>query len=154
MGATLDLELQLNGRLPGLNREAVLSLVRTTAALARRHRPFRMSVNTVTDAAIRRLNRTYRGRDRVTDVLSFRLADGAAQPGGGHDGAEDLGDLFVCLPQVRRQAKAVPRSPRIETALMIAHGTLHLLGYDHVTLAQETRMFALQHEALAREGFI
>jgi probable rRNA maturation factor len=113
-----------------------------------------MSVNAVTDADIRRLNRHYRGKNKVTDVLSFRLADGAPQPGGVAGEIEDLGDVFVCLPQVRRQAKAVGRFIKIEAALMVAHGTLHLLGYDHVTLAEETTMFGLQHEALMREAYI
>lgn len=142
------------GRLAGAKPAVWHSLAAVTAQLAGRRQPLSLGLVAVDDRTIRRLNRAYRGRDRVTDVLSFRLADGQPQPGGGAEAVEDLGDIFVCLPQVRRQAKAIGRPVRTELALMVAHGTLHLLGYDHVTLAEETRMFALQHEALAREGFI
>lgn len=142
------------GRLAGVKPEVWQKLASETAALAGRRQPFCFGLVAVEESEIRRLNRAYRGKDRVTDVLSFRLADGAPQPGASVGEIENLGDVFICMPQVRRQAKAVPRSVRTEVALMVAHGTLHLLGYDHVTLAEETRMFALQHEALARQGFI
>jgi probable rRNA maturation factor len=142
------------GRLAGVKSETWQRLAAETAALARRRQPFCLGLVAVGEKEMRRLNRTYRGKDRVTDVLSFRLADGAPQPGAAAGELENLGDIFICMPQVRRQAKAVPRAVRTEVALMVAHGTLHLLGYDHVTLAEETRMFSLQHEALARQGYI
>lgn len=142
-------EIELHGRLPGISRVEALALVREALALSGRRAAFRLGIVAVDDKEIRRLNRAYRGEDKVTDVLSFRLVDGGyVFPSG--EGAEDLGDIFICAPQVRRQAQAVGRAVRTETALMVVHGTLHLLGYDHRAVREESVMFALQQEALMR----
>jgi len=146
-------EASLRGRLPGVSAAQAREIVRLAAALAGRRHAISLGISAVTDAEIRRLNRIYRRQDKVTDVLSFRLADGDRQPDRGA-GEEELGDIFICVPQVRRQAKAIGRAASAETALMVAHGTLHLLGYDHATPAQERRMFAVQHELLARMEYI
>jgi probable rRNA maturation factor len=98
------------------------------------------------DAEVQRLNRIYRHKDKTTDVLSF--ASGAV--GAGDGGQVDLGDLVISMPQVRRQAKEIGRRPIDELALMLVHGTLHLLGWDHESLADETKMFALQHRVLEK----
>ncbi|MEY4722666.1 MAG: hypothetical protein RLZZ324_179, partial [Candidatus Parcubacteria bacterium] len=119
-----------------------------------------MSLTVVTDARMRKLNREYRGKDKTTDVLSFGQTDAAGEPvlqyegkGIGPREPRLLGDIFVSAAQVRRQARAISRPVSQEFALMIVHGTLHLLGFDHETLAQENRMFSLQHDILAREGY-
>ena len=75
------------------------------------------------DAAIRRLNARYRGKDRATDVLSF--------PGpGGEDG---LGDVIISVPAAERNARRLGRSLRSELEVLSLHGLLHVLGYDHET---------------------
>lgn len=75
------------------------------------------------DSAMRRLNRTYRRKDRTTDVLSF--------PSNGSGGF--LGDLIVSAPEARRQArKSRSAYPKVMEKLLL-HGLLHLLGYDHET---------------------
>lgn len=76
------------------------------------------------DTAMRRLNRTYRGKDQTTDVLSFPAGD--ARNG-------FLGDLVVAEPEARRQARGSGSAfPRVVEKLLL-HGLLHLLGYDHET---------------------
>lgn len=148
-------ELEIRGRVPGLSAARLADLAATAAGLTGRRRPFRIGVVVASEATIRRLNRQYRGQDRVTDVLSFRLADGPAIPVGEERApSEDLGDIFICPQQVRRQAKAAGRSVTGEFALMVVHGTLHLLGYDHLTVSQERRMFAYQRRALNRLGYL
>jgi probable rRNA maturation factor len=79
------------------------------------------------DRTIRRLNRRHRGEDRTTDVLSFP-AGGDLEPGAPHIGA-----IAISLPQAARQARAAGWPRRSELALLLTHGFLHLLGYDHET---------------------
>ena len=77
------------------------------------------------DRAVRSLNRRYRQVDRVTDVLAFP-ATGDLEPGQPH-----LGEIAISLPQARRQARLAGWPLRSEMALLVTHGFLHLLGYDH-----------------------
>jgi len=99
------------------------------------------------DGQMRRLNRAFRGKDKTTDVLSFPLLEGKRLAVGGK-GTFPLGDVVVSLPQARRQAKARGVRVKDELALLLVHGVLHLLGYDHATKAQEKRMFGLQDQIL------
>jgi probable rRNA maturation factor len=75
------------------------------------------------DRAMRALNRDFRGRDEVTDVLSF---PGEASLEEGH-----LGDVVVCVPQARRQAAAGGLTLERELRTLLLHGVLHCLGHDH-----------------------
>lgn len=107
-----------------------------------------------TDEQIRELNRTYRGLDEPTDVLSF-----AAQESAPH--AEDvtfvaapeaamyLGDIVIAFPYAAANAAAQGRSVHDELSLLAVHGTLHLLGYDHGSAAEEEVMWAHQAQILA-----
>lgn len=90
----------------------------------------------VTSPEMRRMNKTYRGKDYATDVLSFEsLEEGV------------VGELVLCLPILKSQAKRTGLSERGELGYMIVHGVLHLLGYDHeVSPAKEAEMFGLQDE--------
>jgi probable rRNA maturation factor len=81
------------------------------------------------DAVIRRLNRRYRRKDRATDVLSFRQADGAeAAPG---TGARIAGDVVISLETMKRNARTGDRSEEEEIKRLLVHGLLHLAGMDH-----------------------
>ena len=95
-----------------------------------------LSVLLVGDPAIRVLNRQHREQDRPTDVLSFPLGE---TPG---DGPRLLGDVVISLPTAARQAKSRKRALFPEARFLLAHGLLHLLGYDHVTKTQKRRMDA------------
>jgi len=75
------------------------------------------------DGTLRRLNRTYRHRDRPTDVLSF--------PGLGR--GEGLGDILISVPAAERNASRLGRSVAREIDVLALHGFLHVLGYDHET---------------------
>lgn len=82
-----------------------------------------------TDSArLRRLNRRYRGRDKVTDVISFAMSEGADS----QYNAKELGDIFISLPRARRQAREYETTAREEIKRLVIHGVLHLLGYDHI----------------------
>jgi len=101
------------------------------------------------DAKMRDLNRAYRRKDKTTDVLAFPLREGRALRRG-LPGSGALGDVVISVPQALRQAKAAGKAPRAEMALLLTHGILHLLGYDHATRAQEKRMFGLQDKIVRK----
>ena len=108
-----------------------------------------LSVVLAGDAEVRKLNRRYRKKDKTTDVLSFPLLEGLPlKPGG--NGIIPLGDIVISVPQTRRQAAQQGKDFREELALLLTHGILHLLGYDHVTKAGEKKMFGLQNRLLEK----
>ena len=108
------------------------------------------------DDAIRALNRTYRDEDSATDVLSFAATGGEwPAPSAGpvfvtpDDEPPYLGDVIISFPTALAQANAQGQPVGEELRLLVAHGCLHLLGYDHATPEEEAVMWALQAEALA-----
>lgn len=108
----------------------------------------------VDDGRMADLNRRYLGREGPTDVLSLPLEN--LRPGGGWPetgGAPlNLGDVFAAPAYVRRQASAKGTDPEYELGLMVAHGLLHLLGYDHGRPGPARRMERRQREALSAAG--
>jgi probable rRNA maturation factor len=109
-----------------------------------------LSISLVTDAAIHRLNRTWRKKDRPTDVLSFP----ADAPPAGAPGPRPLGDVVVSLDTARRVAREEGRSVDAELARYLAHGLLHLLGHDHERPSDARRMAALEEQLLGERGLI
>ncbi|RJQ35188.1 rRNA maturation RNase YbeY [Candidatus Parcubacteria bacterium] len=79
-----------------------------------------VSIALVSPEEIRELNRVYRNKNKVTDVLSFEL-----------DSQEILGEVIICLEQAKKQAEEKQKSIKSELQLLLVHGILHLLGYDH-----------------------
>ena len=89
----------------------------------------------VEDEAIKKLHTAYLKRSKITDVLSFFYpAEGAE--------TRDQGELFISLPQGRRQAKRYNTSLQQEMARLVIHGALHVYGYDHMTPKDRREMFA------------
>lgn len=100
----------------------------------------------VTDAEeIQRLNESYRNIDRVTDVLTFPAWEGEAIlcPPDGY-----LGDIAICYERAVEQALCYGHSLERELAFLAVHGSLHLLGYDHMNKKDESEMFRKQEEIL------
>jgi probable rRNA maturation factor len=90
------------------------------------------------DDAVHELNKVYRGKDRPTDVLAFAMHEGEFSELAGHV----LGDVIVSVPTARKQAHS-RRTPVLEeVTMLLAHGLLHLLGWDHDTAAKDRRMRA------------
>jgi probable rRNA maturation factor len=88
-----------------------------------------ISLTLVNDAAIRELNRTHRGKDAATDVLSFPLEpDGSAEAG---DPERLLGDVVISVDTARRQAADYDAELQSEMYRLLIHGLLHVLGHDH-----------------------
>ena len=143
------LTVETIGAFPGsVSRPFIERLARLAYARGGGKGKAHMTVAAVGDAEMRKLNKRHRGKDKVTDVLSFSYEDGKSFQAPSSKLQAPLGDLVICIPQVKRQAKRIGRSVRDELGLMVVHGTLHLLGYDHESLADERRMFWLQHDIL------
>lgn len=114
-----------------------------------------VSVALVSDRRMRSLNRQFRGKDEVTDVLSFPCAvrpKAGARPAAG----TPLGDIAIASGAARRQARAAGHPVRTEVRVLALHGLLHLLGYDHETDRGEMRRLEarLRRRAGLEEGLI
>jgi probable rRNA maturation factor len=101
------------------------------------------------DAAVAALNRQYRGVDAPTDVLSFPADEPPVEL---EDEPPYLGDLIVAYPYSVAQAQREGHDVMQSLMLLVAHGTLHLLGYDHDTAANRAEMWAAQDKALTALG--
>ena len=99
---------------------------------------------------IRQINRDYRKIDRETDVISFALGDGEANID--FEFGRLLGDIYICIPKMKAQAKEYGHSLTREMGFLTVHGLLHLLGYDHMTKEEEKVMFQKQEEILNAYG--
>ncbi len=97
-----------------------------------------LSVLLCDDATIHALNRDYRKKNKPTDVLAFAMREGDD----GHLAGDLLGDVIISLETATRQAKERGVATRDEVMMLLAHGLLHLLGWDHQTDADDKRMRA------------
>jgi probable rRNA maturation factor len=97
-----------------------------------------LSIVLTDDNQIQKLNHEYRGKDRPTDVLAFSMREGDFSRLAG----DLLGDVIVSVPYARKQALSRKRTVLDEVTMLLAHGLLHLLGWDHDTAAKDKRMRA------------
>ena len=104
----------------------------------------------VNEDKIHEINKTYRGIDRPTDVISFALEDDdtVISP----KDIRILGDIYICLDKVHSQSKEYGHSFEREFTFLAIHGLLHLLGYDHMNEKDEEKMFSKQEEVLSYYG--
>ena len=113
---------------------------RRLALLARRvlageGSPLDVTIVFTDDATLRELNSSFRGIDRTTDVLSFNIPPVAKLAG-------DAGEIYISVPQARRQARRYRHSLAAELERLVVHGVLHVLGHDHKKPAEAGRMRA------------
>jgi len=115
--------------------------------------PYEVSLVFTDSETVRQLNRDYRGVDEPTDVLAFYMLpqkevdDSFALP---PDGVTRLGEVIISYPQAAEQAKEQGHSPEKELALLVIHGILHLLGYDHEEPEGESKMRGRERELLEK----
>ncbi|MFC0398293.1 rRNA maturation RNase YbeY [Paraburkholderia rhizosphaerae] len=93
----------------------------------------------------RTLNRTYRGKDYATNVLTFAYAESEDDP--------VSGDLILCCPVVEKEAAEQRKPLAAHYAHLLVHGTLHAQGYDHENDADAQEMEAIETQVLAGLGF-
>ena len=102
-----------------------------------------LSIVLTNDARLQKLNRDYLGIDAPTDVLSFPASESDPQTDSPY-----LGDILISIPRAKAQAKAAGHALEAEVQLLVVHGVLHLLGHDHATPKDKTKMWKAQAEVL------
>lgn len=139
-GRKRAMTIDISGKAPEVSR----SDLRVWARAILRHLQLtqvELSLALVTDPTIHTLNRQYRGKDKATDVLSFPLAD-EIQP-------SLLGDVVISVETAARQAQRRGHSLPEELQVLLIHGILHLLGYDHeVSRSEAIRMHRKEREVM------
>lgn len=141
----LDIQRGCGDSLPGA--DALQRWVEAALGQAGHAGDTEISLRLVDEAEMAALNVRYRGREGPTNVLSFPcdLPEGLELP--------LLGDIVICAPVVRREALEQGKSERAHWAHMAVHGTLHLLGYDHVDSAEAEVMEGLETSILEALAF-
>ena len=140
---TIDLQNDLN--LPEIPDVALMQRW-VTAALQRHFDALEQTIRIVDEAESQLLNKTYRGKNRPTNVLSFPVEDCDFLD------YDLLGDLVICAPVVAAEAQDQGKSAEAHWAHMIVHGMLHLQGYDHIDDAEAEQMERLEIEILSSLG--
>ena len=135
----IEAEVEVSAEIP--------DLLQATAIAALHHQqvapPADLTILLTDDSTLHHLNRTYRGIDKTTDVLSFTDGEAPAP-----DAPIYLGDLAISLPQATRQAMQGGHPVSAELQLLTVHGVLHLLGYDHATPDEKASMWQAQADIL------
>lgn len=114
-----------------------------TSSTVEQHEKGIVSVIFVNDSQIQEINKLYRGIDKATDVISFALQDSEDEYEQMGD-EDELGDIFINVNAVIRQAEEYAHSVKRECCFLFVHGLLHLLGYDHMNEKEAIQMFQLQ----------
>ncbi|MYC97187.1 MAG: rRNA maturation RNase YbeY [Caldilineaceae bacterium SB0661_bin_32] len=154
MTRNMGIYIQIDGQFQARVEEAWLEAAAKAALRACQRDEISISILVVDDDELRRYNRIYRRQDAPTDVLSFAIQEGPALAAEAPDAlaAEldaDLGDLVLAFPYASRQAIQHGHTLASELQLLVVHGTLHLLGYDHDTETRQAEMWRKQTEILS-----
>jgi probable rRNA maturation factor len=134
-------------RLPEAESLAQRAAEAALAAADEEDEAYEASVMLTDDAQLQELNRTWRGKDKPTNVLSFPAPE---QPGA--TGPRHLGDIALAFETLARESEEESKEFAHHFAHLIVHGVLHLLGYDHEVEAEAEIMEALEVKALASLG--
>lgn len=110
-----------------------------------------LSVTFVDKVEIQEINKMYRDKDKVTDVISFALEEDEPEITG-LDMPRVLGDIIICTDVANEQAESYGHSFERELGFLALHGFLHLLGYDHMNEQDEKEMFGCQDQILNAYG--
>ena len=125
-------------------RKVINSILRIVKKLEKLETEHMISFILVDNETIHQINKDYRNIDRPTDVISFATIDSSIT----RELSYELGDIYLCIPKVVEQAEEYNHSIKREFAFLVTHGTLHLLGYDHIEYDDEQEMFKKQKEVL------
>jgi probable rRNA maturation factor len=147
----LELDLQIASEILeknlGIPEKALIEQwILTTLSSANLSGDNQLTVRVVDEPEIKTLNETYRHKPGVTNVLSFPFEAPPEVP------IPLLGDIVICAPVVLQEARLQHKQLLNHWAHMIVHGTLHLLGYDHLSEQQADEMETMEIEILAEFG--
>ena len=126
-------------------RKVINSILRIVKKLEKLETEHMISFILVDNETIHQINKDYRNIDRPTDVISFATIDSSIT----RELSYELGDIYISIDKVYEQATAYNHSVMREFAFLVTHGTLHLLGYDHIEYDAEQEMFKKQEEVLS-----
>lgn len=107
-----------------------------------------VEINVIGDKEMTELNFQYRGKKYPTDVLSFAWTEDKKIK------SKLLGQIYICLPQIKRQAKEYKIKEHEELARMFVHGLLHLVGHDHIKKQPAKKMFSIQEGIIKELGYV
>ncbi|MBU2542207.1 rRNA maturation RNase YbeY [Patescibacteria group bacterium] len=126
----------------GISKVKIKKIISAVLINLKKNQNLGLSVNLVGDKKIKSLNKIYRKKNIITDVLSFSLLakDSLISE------KSELGDIFICIPQIKRQARELKIDFEEEFTRMLVHGVLHLLGFDHQKQKDAVKMFNLQEK--------
>lgn len=142
------------GQLTEENLKMVEKLLMHAAEIEEIREDAEVSLMIVSNPKIQEINKEYRGKDQVTDVISFALEENLE----GEMLIQDtqlprvLGDIIISFDRTKEQAHEYGHSFKRELGFLAVHGFLHLLGYDHMNREDEKRMFTKQNDILAGFG--
>ena len=150
--ATLELDLQLASEdddvpEPDQFEQWIMAALTQAEYQASEDLPIEITVRVVDRDESQELNSTYRQKSKPTNVLSFPFESPEEVP------LQLLGDLVICAPIVREEAEQQGKSLTSHWAHMVIHGTLHLLGFDHIDEQEATDMEALETRIMASQGY-
>lgn len=146
----LDFENRLDERFENFERSFAYYM-RKTIKLLNRDPNFILETLVVDEETIQEINRDYRGKDAVTDVISFALEDEVEGEVTIHGNQKRLlGTIIICGPRAIQQAQEYHHTFEREMKFLFVHGLLHLLGYDHMTKEDEKIMFELQDKIIGK----
>ena len=134
-----------------LNQKYLNKIAEKTLEIAKFKKPTEISLVVTGEKRIRLLNKKFRGIDRVTDVLPFgnkEAENGSVKFISPPDRIIYLGEIFICYPQARKQAIQKKHSIKKELSVLLIHGILHLLGYDHKKDYKNSEMKILEEKVL------
>lgn len=130
-------------------------------AIKQKHKHLEMNLTFTTDAEIKKLNKSQRGIDKATDVLSFPMLEISNKKINKKNYPNDydcvtktinLGDIFISLDTAKKQAETFGHSLTREITFLALHGLLHCFGFDHENEKDEKVMFSLQEFVLNKCG--
>ena len=104
------------------------------------------------DSEIRKLNHTYRYKDQATNVLSFPFAEGLEEDLS-FIGLRELGDIVISIDTALKEAQSLNQSPKYRLTWLVAHGLLHLLGYDHERSPEDAEIMTTKEQHLLTKVF-
>jgi probable rRNA maturation factor len=147
---TVNLDVAVDDFEPSLTDEVYRSAAAAIAASRSEAGHCALNIRFVDREESVRLNAQFRSVARPTNVLAFPAGEILLPDDGA---APELGDLAICLPVVQAEAKEQNKELQEHVAHMVIHGTLHLLGYDHIDDAEAEDMESLERAAMEALGF-
>lgn len=132
-----------------VNSKLIKAIINNFSEVAKITEPVNLSLVLVDRRLIKKWNLIYRGKDKATDVLSFAERDAEAIPGE----AKELGEILICLPVAKDQAKEYGWSLDQEITRLLVHGLAHLIGYEHEGVSEKEAAKMTKFEAQALEKF-